>query len=98
MYVLIVRRLVKMNTGNTEKFSPRTVNRECLRVSGPFLSLKAVQRAVLAVLATHTALDAQVWSEAQLQESSAKALRWEEKDAILEGVRLIQAARVEIQG
>lgn len=60
MFVLITTRLVKVNTGATEKFAPRTANRTNAYVSGPFNSLKAAQRAAMTALGVHTCLDAQV--------------------------------------
>lgn len=68
MYVLICNRVVKRNTGSTEKFAPRTANYESLKVSGPFRSFKAAQRAAETALSTHTCLDAQVWNAEQVAE------------------------------
>jgi hypothetical protein len=60
-------------------------------VSGPFLSLKAAQRAALTVLGTHTCMDAQVWSADQVNERAALrgSLRQAEADAIREAQRLL---------
>ena len=56
MFVVIVSRVVKVNTGATEKFAPRSTNRTTKHVSGPFPSFKAAQHAVLAALSSHTCL------------------------------------------
>jgi hypothetical protein len=66
-FVLITQRLVKVNTGTTERYSPRTANRTMLTVSGPFGSIRQAQRAAIAAIATHTILAAQVWSESQVR-------------------------------
>lgn len=68
MYCLLVCRVVKHSTGNTAKFAPRSSNREELHWSGPFLGAKAAQRALVAVMATHTCLGASLWSADQIAE------------------------------
>lgn len=85
MFVLITTRVVKKNTGATEKFAPRSVNATDTYVSGPFLSLKAAQRACLTALGTHTCLDASIWSEAQVADRmkhGGSALRMDEERAM----------------
>lgn len=72
MYVLIVRRVVKHNTGATQKFAPRSANREELRACGPFRTLRAAERAAVTVLGTHTCLDAQIWSREQIEATNTK--------------------------
>lgn len=99
MYVLICKRVVKFNTGSTEKFSPRSANRAGLYVSGPFTSLRMAQRAAITALATHTCLDAQVWSERQVQAEAVKGsvrLGEERYDAMREAARLFEAAHIEV--
>ncbi len=72
MYVLVCNRVVKVNTGATEKFAPRSTNQTGLYVSGPFTTLKAAQRAMLFALQTHTCLDAQAWSVERVAAEASK--------------------------
>lgn len=96
MFVLITNRLVKVNTGSTSQYAPRTQNREILTVSGPFPSLKIAQRAALTVLGVHTCLDAQVWSAAQIVAKIRDGSNSHELHAVLrEAARLLRAAEVE---
>lgn len=96
MFVVVTRRIVKTNTGTTEKFAPRTRNEINLRVSGPFPTLRVAQKIAFKCLGVHTCLDAQVWSEARVREDYAKGYsmlgndRWE---ALKEAVRLIDDAK-----
>lgn len=92
--VLIVRRVVKINTHVADKYAPRTSNVIKGYVSGPFASLKAARRAVAAALATHTALDAQVWTEEQIRTQHAKGYSQNGSDKyelMSEAVRLLDA-------
>ena len=45
MYVLIVNRVVKHNTGSHEKFAPRSANREELHVTGPYRTFRSAESA-----------------------------------------------------
>lgn len=72
MYVVIAKRVLKVGTGATAKFAPRTANRIFLTVSGPFTSLAAAQHAVLQALGTHSCLDAQAWSAEAVQKRRAQ--------------------------
>lgn len=72
MFVVIVERVVKINTGTQEKYAPRTANQTRLTVSGPFGTLRGAERAVAAALTTHTCLAAQVWSACQVAAEIAK--------------------------
>lgn len=71
MFILFTRRVLKRNTHSTEKYAPRSQNVELLTVSGPFVG-KAAQQALVAVLATHTCLEAQLRSEVQTRELHAR--------------------------
>lgn len=64
MFVMVTKRVVKHNTGATAKFAPRTTNAETLTVSGPFADRERAERAMLAALATHTCLSAQILDDA----------------------------------
>lgn len=68
MFFVLTKRVVKYNTGSTEKFAPRSANQESYQVSGPFTSRKAAERACVNCLATHTCLMAQVATIEQLRE------------------------------
>jgi hypothetical protein len=95
MYVVICKRVVKMNTHATEKFAARSANETRLYVSGPFVSLKTAQRAALAALATHTCLDAQVWSGEQVRDTHARGYSGngaEKHDALREALRLVSVS------
>lgn len=72
MWVIVVTRIVKVNTGAIEKYSPRTANRETSHVLGPFLSVKAAQVALVKVSGAHTCLGARMLSETQVREQHAK--------------------------
>jgi hypothetical protein len=67
MFVVMIERVVKMNTGSTEKFAPRSSNHKTWHFAGPFRTRRAAERSAVAALATHTCLCAQVWSEADLE-------------------------------
>jgi hypothetical protein len=58
MWIVLTERLVKTNTGATEKFAPRTQNNRHWTVSGPFKSERAGERAVMAALSSHTTITA----------------------------------------
>jgi hypothetical protein len=95
MFVLITKRVVKVNTGATAKFAPRTTNRTDYYVSGPFKRLGTAQRAVLVALGTHTCLDAQVWSEEQVRAQHAKGYSSNgdvKQNYLTEAMRLLEAA------
>ncbi len=97
MYVLITTRVVKINTGSTEKFAPRTANSTSMHVSGPF-GAKSAQRAALAALATHTCLDAQIWSEAKIREAyeHRSSLSYFMAECVRRAVELIDGAKVNV--
>ena len=59
MFFVLCHRVVKVNTGATEKFSPRTSNNVYEYLSGPF-SERLAEKAALAAIATHTCLGARV--------------------------------------
>lgn len=70
MYYVSTVRVIKLNTGNTgaqDKFTPRTVNRESIRVSGPWAERNSAEQAALAALATHTCLSAVVLTTEDMQ-------------------------------
>lgn len=71
MYFVITNRVVKFNTGATEKFAPRTSNNTIYTASGPF-SPKQARQAAVAALSTHTCLEAQVLSLDQLRALKAR--------------------------
>ena len=60
MYVLMTKRVVKHNTGNTAKFAPRTSNSVTWEAIGPFQTRKAATRALIAAAAVHTTLSAEI--------------------------------------
>jgi len=72
MFVLFTTRVVKHNTGHTEKFQPRTANREDTYVSGPFLRLGHACAAASKALGTHTCLAAWLMSKKQVEDAIAK--------------------------
>jgi hypothetical protein len=72
MFVVLTRRVIKVNTGSTEKYAPRSANRISRQVSGPFPSLRVAQKAAFRCLGVHTCIDAQVWNEAQIREEFDK--------------------------
>lgn len=71
MYMIRVTRVVKKNTNSTEKFSPRTANHETKHFCGPFRTLKAAERTMCAILATHTCIDAIIWTEEQIRNATS---------------------------
>lgn len=73
MFMILVTRVVKKNTGAREKFAPRTANDTTRHFCGPFQKIRSAERAMASILATHTALDAVIWSEAQVREQAAKS-------------------------
>jgi hypothetical protein len=91
MFVLICNRVVKMNTGATAKFAPRSANQTMLTVSGPFTSYRVAQRAMLTTLGTHTCLDAQVWTEDYVRKQQTKGNRAGEQTALDAAVKLLNA-------
>jgi hypothetical protein len=95
MYVVLITRVIKVNTGATEKFAPRTANRQTLTCSGPFGNLKAAQHAVLTALGTHTCIDAQIWSAEQIWKERPSALGFEKGNVIIQAKRLLAAAGCE---
>lgn len=74
MYVVWTKRAVKVGVSRTtqDRFAARSTNVINCYVSGPFKSHRAAQRAVLAALGQHTTLEAQVWSQEQIEEQHAK--------------------------
>ncbi len=94
MFMLMIRRVVKHNTGATAKFAPRSVNREELFWSGPFLGPKAAQRALLTVLGTHTCLSAEVWSATQIvaeKDRLETTAQWDRRDLFRLAVRTLES-------
>ena len=94
MYVVISTRVVKVNTGATAQYAPRSTNQTRLTVSGPFESEKTAQKAVLACLSVHTCLDAQVWSLGQVREQIAKGcgtIGNDRMDAMTAAMRCMEA-------
>jgi len=72
-YVVITARVIKVNTGSTEKFAPRSSNNTRLYASGPY-SLKTAQRVAEAAMGQHTTLMAQIWSEEAVARGDIKRM------------------------
>jgi hypothetical protein len=92
VYAVITRRTIKVNTNSTEAFAPRTSNTEKLTVSGPFGSVEESGKACLAALATHTCLEAQIWSAAQIADKLSKTYNLTHglESALREAQRLVE--------
>jgi hypothetical protein len=58
MFVLFIRRAIKVNTNATAKFAPRSANHEVWKTAGPFSSKRNAERAMLAAMSTHTCIGA----------------------------------------
>lgn len=67
MFFIVTKRVVKLNTGRTEQFAPRTANHEEWTISGPLSKRSLAERAAVSALGTHTCLSAQVHDVASLQ-------------------------------
>lgn len=67
-YYVVTNRVVKYNTGATDKFAPRTANRESWAISGPYQKKSWAERASMLALGTHTCLSATVTTEEILRE------------------------------
>lgn len=91
VYVVITERVIKFNTHATAKFAARSENTIRLNASGPFLSFKAAQRAVLTCLGTHTCLDAKVWTEEQIVDALKRphSLRHEMNTILIEAQKML---------
>ncbi len=63
MYFVITKRVVKFNTGATEKFAPKSGNRTDWTLSGPFDTQVRAERCALRALGTHTCLSAQIYDD-----------------------------------
>lgn len=73
MFVVVVTRTVKRNTGATEKFAPRSANQTSLHVVGPFSTRRGAERAASAATATHTCLGAEVWTAEAVKAEAEKS-------------------------
>lgn len=98
MFVVIVERVVKVNTSASEKFSPRTANRTSKHVCGPFRTAGTAQKAVLAALSTHTALSASVWSAEQIAEKQTNRgrLSSENQNLFAEAARVLDSVAAKV--
>lgn len=91
MFMILVTRIVKL--------APRSSNDETKRFSGPFAKLRSAERCMASILATHTALDAVIWSEAQVREQAAKPYSsnpWGFHDVLQAAVKALDSTKFEV--
>lgn len=72
MYYVVTTRVVKIGTGSTERFTPRTANRTSHYVSGPFGKRSVAERSASMAMGTHTCLAACVVGQEQVEAIVAK--------------------------
>jgi hypothetical protein len=63
MYYVVTQRIIKINTGATERYAPKSGNQTRWTLSGPFDDQARAERCALRALGTHTCLSAQVYDQ-----------------------------------
>lgn len=95
-----IDRLVKFNTGATQRFAPRSANRTEIAWAGPFRLRSRAEQAVLSTLGTHTCLSAVIVSEDFIRDELAKgmSLTTSRENAFKEALRLVEDAATTVEG
>lgn len=65
-FFVATKRVIKFNTGNTNQFAPRTVNRTSWHLAGPFSKRATAERTACSAMGTHTCLDALVLTPSEM--------------------------------